>query len=56
MKKNEIPEGWKEAQFSPCACGSLRVIYQVVDSDAYNDECYKCTECGKVWWVEGSDY
>ncbi len=58
MKKSEIPPGWKEAQFSPCSCGSLRVIYQIVDSSdgGHSDEHYKCTECNKTWWVDGADY
>lgn len=57
MKKSEIPEGWKEAPFSPCSCGSLRVIYQEVEcgDGAYSDEQYKCTVCGTTWWVDGDD-
>ena len=54
---------WKpiEAKHKPYPCRGCRndetVEYRVVeDSDCHEDYNYRCTACGKNWWVDGIDY
>ncbi len=59
------PSEWKDAQ-SPChnrvgIAGSQwcegKVQYRVHESSdgAYEDCQYRCTKCGRSWWVDGPD-
>lgn len=40
-----------------CRCGSNDITFRLWESDCggYDDTCYKCNACGKIWWVEGPD-
>jgi transposase-like protein len=46
-----------ETTFHCPACKSDHVTYRDWESDCggYEDTCYKCEACGKIWWVEGPD-
>lgn len=38
-------------------CGSNDVEYRDIESDeGHDDTKYHCCNCGRTWWVEGSDY
>lgn len=35
--------------------GDVEVRVWESDDTAYEDEQYRCTKCGRTWWVEGPD-
>lgn len=39
-------------------CDSTDIEYREVTSydEAHEDLNYHCNGCGRIWWVEGSDY
>ncbi len=41
----------------PKCCKPNAVEYQVVESSCgdYEDEHYRCRECGHSWWIDGPD-
>lgn len=41
-----------------CKCGSVGGIESYTwesSCGGYEDEHYRCTHCGKDWWIEGPD-
>lgn len=40
-----------------CKCGSNNILYRRWESTCggFEDICYTCKDCGKLWWVEGPD-
>jgi len=58
MSENEgtFQDGWAPADGVSCwRCGAKTVLYRVWSNGAYEDDKYKCTTCGKIWWVDGID-
>jgi hypothetical protein len=50
--------GWTLSAGAICQkCGAARMMYRYWESHCggYVDLQYRCTQCGKVHWVEGPD-
>lgn len=47
---------WSKSDFT-CSCGSHDVKFRLVESSCggYDDYQYRCQDCGRGWWAEGSD-
>jgi hypothetical protein len=49
---------WKKVPQCLCPkCGSQNVYCRTWESDCggFEDDNFKCANCGHVWWVEGAD-
>lgn len=51
------PTKLENPTFKCTECGSDDVYYRIHNSSCggYEDYCYDCHNCGKIWWIESSD-
>ena len=56
--KGTFQGGWKSVRNGyKCSCGSSNIKKKEWESSCggYEDTKYECSDCNKVWWVDGPD-